>query len=454
MRAHIVTSMTRPRPYAWCRAPLLIVLSICALAIPASASADTVRDWNRHALEALSNPTNPPVPGPVPGAAQSPTVTSIHMAMVQGAVYDAVNSIDRGHQAYLAGLPPAPRSASQEAAVATAAHHVLVGLGGGLVPALPQVVRDRLDVLYAEALAGIPNNGTSKEDGIAAGAAAAAAMLAARSNDGRYEPFSFPVGADAGEWRPVLPAFVSDPFAWVANVEPFLLESSSQFRTKGPRALTSDAYAREYNEVKELGGPTVGVGNPRTPEQEAVAQFYTVNVIELLNRTFRTISEAEGLTLAEEARLFGMLNLAGADSVIHCWDEKAFWSFWRPITAIQEGDNDTNPDTVGQSNWTPLIATPPYPEHTSGYNCASGAYMHTAKAFFGGNRMEFSVVKFPGNVTPNPTRNYGQLTAVVKDTIDARVYQGIHFRAADVQGVALGKDVAHWLDKHYFQPVG
>ena len=115
MRAHVVTSMTRPRRYAWCRAPLLIVLGTCALAIPASASAsaDTVRDWNRHALEALGNPTNPPVPGPVPGAGQSPTVTSIHMAMVQGAVYDAVNSIDRGHrhQAYLAGLPPASRSA-------------------------------------------------------------------------------------------------------------------------------------------------------------------------------------------------------------------------------------------------------------------------------------------------------------------------------------------------------
>ena len=327
---------------------------------------------------------------------------------------------------------------------------MLVGLGGGLVPALPQVVRDRLDALYAETLADIPNNGTSKEDGIAAGAAAAAAMLAARANDGRYEPFSFPVGGDAGEWRPVLPAFVNDPFAWVANVEPFVLQSSSQFRTKGPRALTSGAYTKEYNEVKELGGPTLG--SPRSAEQEAVAQFYTVNVIELLNRTFRTISEAEGLSLAEEARLFGMLNLAGADSVIDCWDEKEFWSFWRPITAIQEGDNDTNPDTVGDPDWTPLIATPPYPEHTSGYNCASGAFMQTAKAFFGRNRMEFSVVKFPGNVTPNPTRDYGQFKAVVKDTIDARVYQGIHFRTADVQGAALGKDVAHWLDKHYFQP--
>ena len=450
MRAHAVTSMTRPRRYAWCRAPLLIVLSICALAIPASASADTVRDWNRHALEALGNPLAP-TPPVVPGAGQSPTVTSIHMAMVQGAVYDAVNSIDRGHQAYLAGLPRASRSASQEAAVATAAHHVLVGLGGGLVPALPQVVRDRLDTLYANALADIPD-GDDKADGIAAGAAAAEAMLEARRNDGRYVPFSFTIGDGPGEWVPAPPAFVSDPFAWVANVDPFVLQSSSQFRTNGPRALKSDAYTREYNEVKDLGGPTLG--SPRTPEQEAVAQFYTVNVIELLNRTFRTISETEGLTLAEEARLFGMLNLAGADSVIHCWDEKAFWSNWRPITAIQQGDNDTNPDTVGDPDWVPLIATPPYPDHTSGYNCASGAFMHTAKAFFGRNRMEFSVVKLPGNVTPNVTRDYGQFTAVVKDTIDARVYLGIHFRTADVQGAALGQDVARWLDKHYFQPVG
>ena len=296
MRAHAVTtSVTRPRRYAWCRAPLLIVLGICALAVPASASADTVRDWNRHALEALANPLAP-TPPVVPGAAQSPTVTSIHMAMVQGAVYDAVNSIDRGHQPYLDQVPEAPRSASQEAAVATAAHHVLVGL----VPPLPPVVLDRLNALYAAALADIPG-GTNKADGIAAGAAAAAAMLEERTNDGRYVPFSFTVGDEVGEWRPALPLFVSDPFAWVANVDPFVLQSSSQFRTNGPRALKSDAYTREYNEVKDLGA----LDSPRTPEQEAVAQFYTVNVIELLNRTFRTISETEGLTVAEEARSSG-----------------------------------------------------------------------------------------------------------------------------------------------------
>ena len=212
-----------------------------------------MREWNLHAANALINaPT-----APIPGAGQTPPVSELHLAMVQGAVYDAVNAIDGGHQPYLAGLPPASPSASQEAAVATAAHDVLVGLGIGLVPPLPQVVRDRLDALYADALADIPD-GAAKTGGIAAGAAAAAAMLEARATDGRYVPFSFTVGDDAGQWRPTPPGFVNDPFAWVARVEPFLLQSPSQFRTKGPHALTSGAYAREYNEVKELGGPTLG----------------------------------------------------------------------------------------------------------------------------------------------------------------------------------------------------
>jgi hypothetical protein len=387
---------------------------------------------------------------PVPGAGQTPPVSALHLAMVQGAVYDAVNSIDGGHQPYLAGLPDAPATASQEAAVATAAHDVLVGLGIGVVPPLPQVVRDRLDAELAAELAGIPD-GDTKTDGIAAGAAAAAAMLDAREDDDRYVPFSFtsvePV--EAGRWQTTPPAFVNDPFAWVAKVKPFVLQSQSQFRSKGPHALTSDAYTREYNEVKALGA----AGSPRSEKQDAVARFYTVNPVELFNRTFRTIAADRGLTLADEARLFAMLNVAGADGLINCWDDKAHWSFWRPVTAIQQGDNDGNPSTEGDAGWTPLINTPPYPDHTSGYNCFTGAVMHSAKAFFGGGKTEFDVVRIAPNV-PNVTREYERFTDVIDDTIDARVYQGIHFRAADVQGAEIGKRVAHWLEEHYFQPLG
>ena len=309
-----------------------------------------VRDWNLHAVNALINaPT-----APIPGAGQSPPVSALHLAMVQGAVYDAVNSIDGGRQPYLAGLPAASPSASKDAAVATAAHDVLVGLGIAPVPALPQVVIDRLNTLYAEALAGIPDD-AARAEGIAAGAAAAAAMLGARTGDGRYVPFSFTEGDEAGEWRPTAPGMVNDPFAWVANVKPFVLRSASQFRSRGPLDIRSRAYAKEYNEVKDLGA----VGSPRTDEQTAVALFYVVHPIELFNRTFRVIAEDRGLSLVEEARLFAMLNIATADTLINCWSDKEAFGFWRPITAIHEGDNDGNRRTDGDTAWVPFFPRRP-----------------------------------------------------------------------------------------------
>ena len=300
-----------------------------------------VRDWNLHAVNALINaPT-----APIPGAGQTPPVSALHLAMVQGAVYDAVNSIDGGHQPYLAGLPAASPSASKDAAVATAAHHVLVGLGIAPVPALPQVVIDRLDALYAEALAGIPDD-AAKTDGIAAGAAAAAAMLAARTGDGRYVPFSFTEGDGGGRMASGPTWMVNDPFAWVANVKPFVLRSASQFRSKGPLDIRSRAYAKEYNEVKDLGAD----GQSRKDKQTAVARFYIVHPIELFNRTFRVIAEDRGLSLVEEARLFAMLNIARADTLINCWSDKELFGFWRPITAIHEGDNDGNRRTDGDTD--------------------------------------------------------------------------------------------------------
>ena len=377
---------------------LAAIVALVATALGAAPAAaqpehsDAVRVWNLHASDALINATT----AGTPGAGQAPPVSQLHLAMVQGAVYDAVNAIVGGYQPYLPDLPPASPSASQEAAVATAAHHVLVGLGIAPVPPLPQVVRDRLDALYAAALAGIPD-GDAKTEGVAAGAAAAAAMLAARTDDGRYAVSPLPLcgrsAPNPASGVPLRRQSPATPLRGWAQVEPFTLESTSQFRTKGPNALTSGAYAKDYNEVKDLGA----VGSPRTPEQNAVTQLYTAHPPELFNRTFRVISEAQGLTLAEEARLFAMLNVATADSVINCFDDKGFWNFWRPVTAIREGDDDGNHKTVGDPAWTPLLATPPYSDHPSGYNCVSAAYMHAARAFFGTDKMDFSVVRIaPG----------------------------------------------------------
>jgi hypothetical protein len=433
---------------------LVVLLGGAARPAQAGPPEDAVLDWNTYASEALINAAS----APIPGMGQGPTVAILHLAMVQGAVYDAVNMIDGGHAPYLDDLPAAPASASKPAAVATAAHHVLVGMV--IQPAFTPAIITRLNGLYTSSLAAIAD-GAAKTAGIAAGEAAAAKMLAERAADGRYGPFRFTCGDDAGEWRPTTslacttPSGPNDPNAWVARVEPFVLESTSQFRSKGPHDMTSGAYAKEYNEVKELGA----VGSQRTPEQAALAGFFTntTSPPEMYNRTFRTVAASEGLTLVEQARLFAMLNLAGADSLINCWDDKAHWSFWRPITAIRLGDQDGNPKTTADPSWTPLSAVPatgnpPYPDHPSGYNCVTGGFMHTAAAFFGKKPIVFDMVRIVAGEA-NQTRTYRQFTDVVDDTIDARVDIGIHFRAPDVQGAEIGKDVARWLVKNYFQPV-
>jgi hypothetical protein len=273
-------------------------------------------------------------------------------------------------------------------------------------------------------------------------------MLKARTDDGRFEPpLTWQVGTNPGEWRPTTPE-PNNALAWVAEVEPFTLKSTSQLRTFGPFSLTSRAYARDYNEVKALGA----VDSPRTEDQNALTQLYAAHPPELFNRTFRAISEAEKLTLAEEARLFAMLNVTTADSVISCFNDKENWNFWRPVTAIHEGDNDGNRRTAGDPEWTPLLASPPYSEHPSGYNCVSSAYMGAAIAFFDTNRMDFSVVKITPGV-PDVTRDYTRFTSVVRDTIDARVYQGLHFRNAENQGALIGARAALWVDQHFFRPV-
>jgi hypothetical protein len=394
-----------------------------------------VRMWNANALAALG------------AAGQPPNVAVLNMAMVQGAVYDAVNSIDGGHEPLHAGLPAASPTASMDAAVAAAAYRVLDGLGRTPVPALPDTVRATLRAQYDATLASIPD-GPSKTLGVAAGSAAATAMLEARDGDGRYVPFPLTVGTAPGEWRPAPPSNGIDPNSWISEVDPFTLSSTSQFRTPGPRQLSSAAYAHEFDEVKRLGALT----SRRDPEQEAIARFFNVSPLELFNRTFRTISQDEGLSLVEDARLFGMLNVSGADAIINCWSDKRFHGFWRPITAIREGNADGNPRTTGDPLWTPLEPTPAYSDHTSGYNCMTGSLINAGKAFFGGDQMDFSVARTATG--PTVTREYHRLTDVIDDTIDARVLQGLHFRSADVQGARLGRQVAEWVDQHAFGPVG
>jgi hypothetical protein len=439
----------------WARACVLVATFAALGLAPAGGAAqpaytyegpleNVVADWNRHVIEALINtPTGEPM-----GAGQPPPISSLHLALVHVAIYDAVVTIRGGYQPYLAGLPAAPGSASQAAAVATAAHDVLVGtvLPTPLPPPIVARLAAARDATLAAALDA--DGQASVEAGVAAGQAAAAALLAARANDGRYGPYRFEDVAEPGRFRfkPTDPPS-TNRFDWVARVEPFLLESPSQFRSPGPNALTSDAYAKDCEEVKALGAKT---GSARTPEQEALAAFYNLNPVELFYRTFRTIAMEQKLALAEQARLFAMLGTATADSLITCWDDKGHWNFWRPSTAIQQGEADGNPATVGDPAWEPLLPDPAYPDHSSGFNCVTAGFMHAAKAFFGTDEVAFSVVS-NAPTAPGVTRQYARFTDVTRDAIDVRVYHGLHFRTADVQGAQIGQNVAEWIAARHFR---
>jgi hypothetical protein len=407
---------------------LVAVAALITLAAPALARADTVTDWNLNATNAL-----------IRDAGQAPPVSVLHLAMLHGAVYDAVNAIDRRYQPYLISTRLAGPMDSKEAAAATAAYRVLVNI----LPAQQPTFAAQL----AASLAAIPE-GSSKTRGIAVGEAAAAAMIAARTDDGRFGAFRFAVAMTPGKWRPPLPPFVNDPNAWLKDVKPFLIRSASQFNSRGPYALTSRAYAREFNEVKALGSMT---STTRTPDQTNAARYWAPHPAATWSRIFRTLSSAQRLSLADNARLFAMLYLTAADALISVWDDKARWSFWRPITAIREADTDGNPATEKDGGWLPLIGNPPYPDHPSGLTALTGSIVATLQDFFRRDDVRWSDTNEA--VTPPLTRSFTRLSQVSEENVNARVWSGIHFRNADEAGARIGRQVATWRERNYFQRV-
>jgi hypothetical protein len=432
-------------------AGLLSIALLAAALHPGPAYAaenDAVRVWNERAATTLVN-------GPAaatPGVQFTPPVAIIHLAMVQGAVYDAVNAIKGGHDPYLKGLKAAT-SASKGAAAATAAHHVLIGivdqapLTATLTAQVKSDIKARLDTEYASSLSEIPA-GQAKTKGIEVGAAAAAAMLANRVGDGRFGAPNWPVPANPGpgEWRPN-PG--NDPNAWVRNVRPFTLPNSDYFQTAGPPALTSAQYATEYNEVKALGRINSAT---RTAAQTSLAYFTAGHPVPMLYASMRQVAASKGLTITEQARFHAMTSMATADSAINCFAEKGRWSFWRPTTAIELADTDGNDATEPEAGWISLLPLPPYADEPSGANCFFSGLMNSAKRFFGNDAAEFDIVS-PGLASvpgSGSTRHYSHFTDVIPDIIDARVYGGLHFRTADVHGAALGQSVAEFVDRNFF----
>lgn len=430
-------SRQRSRARRWLSTPMAIGLIAVSMLIPTTAQAsheprNMVLEWNTNAVNAISNPAT----ATPPGLGQPPPLSPIHLAMVHGAIYDAVMAIVDTHEPYLDGLD-ARRSSSQAAAVAAAAHGVLVGLSSGAPD-----VKASVDSLYATSLSKI-RNGRAKERGIAVGHAAAAAMLAERVGDGRFGTYTFRVGTLPGEWRPVPPQNANS-FAWVSLVKPFTLRRADQYRIGAPFPLSSADYAREFNEVKRVGGTT----STRTPAQATIASWASVNPFPMINRGLRDIAKKRHLSTSQQARLFVMTSMSTADSLIACWENKDRWNFWRPQTAIQLADTDGNPATVADPTWTSLGANPGYPDPPSGFNCLVSGAMNAARAYFGTNRMRFSLTSIGASPV---TRNYTRLTGPITDAIEGRILIGIHFRRADVQGAWLGGKVARYMSRNYFE---
>jgi hypothetical protein len=404
---------------------LVLLAVLGALIAPAAAHADAVTQWNANASSAIF------------GVAQQPPQLSVpHLAMVHGAVYDAVNAIDGRYEGYLLTSRLATPFDSKDAAAATAAYRVLLDIFPGPQPTL--------DAQYASSLAGI-QDGPAKTRGIAVGEAAASAMIAARTNDGRRGPYRFPLSTLPGAWQTVLPMFVNDPNAWLKDVKPFLIRNASDFATKGPLDLTSKAYAKEFAEVKSLGSAS---SETRTDAMELAARYWAENPPATWSRIFRTLSAQEGLSVAENARLYAMLYLTAADALIAVWDDKARWVSWRPITAIREAEHDGNPRTADDDGWLPLISNPPYPEYPSGHTGLSGSIVATLQDFFGTDKIGWTDTNVGGF-----TREFTRFSQAIDEVVDARVWSGIHFRTADEQGERIARQVAKWREHHYFARV-
>ena len=390
-----------------------------SLCIPANA--DVVTDWNNAALDAIR------------AGNTAPPIASRSLAILHVSIYDAVNGIDRTHEAYL--VPGAvPASASREAAASAAAHSALVNL-------FPAAAAS-FDALHAVILAGIPD-GPHKAAGIVWGEFVANQILAARANDGSTAIVAPPGGSGPGMWIPTPPAFLPYLLPQWGFVAPFGMNSSSQFRPPGPPSLDSERYAADYEEVKELGA---AVGSTRTEEQSEIARFWadgagTETPPGHWNSIAQTIAAARGNTLEENARLFALLNIALGDAAICAWDAKDTFDFWRPVTAIAFAEP--------QLNWMSFIVTPPFPEYVSGHSTFSGAGATVLPLFFGTEDLPFTT---GSDFLPGVYHSFSTCLDAAEEAAVSRLYGGIHFRSSNEDGLRAGISIGEWTVTHYLQP--
>jgi hypothetical protein len=414
-----------------------LVATVCfagsaVVSTPSEASPDVAADpaviteWNAIAVRTIFTENATPVPS-----------SSLYFGFVSLAMYDAVVTIEGGYEPY-AAQPRAHANASSEVAAATAAYRVL----SHYFPASAA----NLAADYAASLAGIPD-GVGMVHGKRVGEAAAAEIIRLRQDDGRGATVPLNVTVGPGVWRPTPDAFAPMAVSWLGFVRPLLLDSPTQVPVPGPDGLTTEAYARDFAEAKAFGA---NVGSSRTAAQTETALFWNANVVLQYQAAMRDQVTRRGLDIVESSRAFALLNATTADALIACWRVKYDVPFWRPITAIRLADTDGNDATSPQADWTPLTQSPPYPEYPSGHACVTGTMSNTLAYLFGPATIDLNV---SSSVT-GTSRHYDTAGSLDEETMNARLWLGIHFRRAMTDGNRLGHDVSNYGITHFFQPTG
>jgi PAP2 superfamily/Vanadium chloroperoxidase N-terminal domain len=410
------------RTFAALLAAFLVVPVIHA-ALPVTGS--PVAAWNEQALDAIRATATPP-----PRASRA-------LAILHAAIHDAHNGITRDYRQYLVTENRPNANTSTAAAIATAAHDVLVQL----FPTRATQFADE----QATQLAPVPI-GPARTRGVAWGQTVAAALLAARANDGSSAVVTYIPGTGPGFWRPTPPAFAPALLPQWADVAPFGVRPIETFVPKAPPALHTAKYAAELAQVQSLGSVTSAI---RTADQTEIARFWangagTATPPGHWNQIARVIVAQTGLTVGEEARLLALLNMAMADAAVVSWKAKYDYNYWRPVTAIREADTDGNPLTVADPGWTPLLVTPPFPEYTSGHSTFSGAAAAVLKGFFGTDDIAFTA---ESDDVPGVLRSYPSFSAASDESGMSRIYGGIHFMSGNRFGRTSGARVGNSIVK-------
>ena len=397
------------------------VLLGVAIIFPSASAADVVTEWNEKANTAVLE------------AKIFSHAASRVMAIVHSAMFDAINSIEGRYTPYKFKVS-APAGSSPEAAGAAAAHAALVTL-------FPEQ-KAALDAEYAASLAQIPD-GPGKNAGIAVGEQVAAKVLAWRASD----------GADAANtYRPVTTpgTYIATPLPigsqW-GSVTSWVMERGSQFRPGPPPALTSAEWAADYNEIKEIGGKK---SSKRTSEQSETARFWVITGPQSYDPIVRQLAALPGRSLSQNARLFALVEIAAADSYIAVLDAKYAFNFWRPITAIRNGDMDGNDTTACDAGWEPLVDTPLHPEYPCAHCINSGVARAVLESEFGTGPNPLTMTS---PTAPGVVHKWASIAEYAEEVSLARIYGGIHYRNSTVVGKAMGKKIGELTVQNYLKPV-